>query len=313
MANANAVIPAPEPTTFAEYFQTMPDVYNGVYNPIVAGYTVEAATPGGVLMTRALRFPSNQVPAVWAYVGGDGQIRTLHHLHQLEVPPGQPSAWENVIFGFVSNVYQMQIAYVVVDADSFFDNTGAVRMPTVNTFGAAMAALPANQARIGPYVAGDANTENIYSRRAIIVPHAYVPLMFGRVLTPREAWEQVGATIIQDGQGADCEDFIDFLRAAGTSRPPAAAGDLPLPSILCQPGAMAPPAADAKLLAHIGRKLRQLLPGLAATNIPGLGPHFAQKERPPPKPLLLPQVSRPCSRPSQPTCGNCAKRVTTTN
>lgn len=278
MANANAVVPVgpiPEPTTFADYFQALPDVYNGVYQPLLAEYTINPHVSGAALMQSVLRFPGSQVPAVWAYVGSDGLIGTIHHLHMMEVPPGRPSAWTQTIFGFVSDVLLGQIAYVTVDPADFFDNLAENNIPVEADYGAAIAALPAGEMYIGPYDDANAGVEHVYCRRAMVVPHAYVPLMFGRKLTPREAWEQVGNQVIQDGRAADCDEFLDFLRVAGTYRNPAVAGDPPGHPITRHAQPMVQPVADAELLGHIGRKLRQLLPALATHTHP-LGPHFAQ-------------------------------------
>lgn len=271
MAQVNPGVPVPEPTTFAELFNSMPDVYNGTYQRFLNEYDVNNAQPGTALLLNTItRFPMTQVPALFAYVGTDGLISTVHHIHRVEVPFGQPSPWLDAMIGFKGEIHNTQIAYVQVGVDTFFDNTDPVRVPTVATMGAAYAALAAGTINVGPYDDNAPDTEEVQCRRAIPVPYAYVPLMFGRDLTPQQAWEQVGAQIILDQREADCSLFLTFLRVAGTAR-----RGRPRTPANMQPQALNQPMGDPTLLGHIGRKLRQLLPVVVASAAT-LGPQFAQ-------------------------------------
>ena len=264
-----------EPTTFGQLFQTMPDVYNGTYSHFLAEYAPDDAVTGTAVMLNTItRFPTTQVPAVFAYVGVDGMINTVHHIHRVEVPFGQPSPWTDTILGFSGDVYNTQIAYLQVGVDDFFDNTPATQVPTAATMGAALAALAVGTLQTGPFNANDPDTEEVCSRRAVPVPYPYIALMFGRQLTPREAWEQVGAQVILDQREADCSRFLDFLRLAGVSRRPRQ-GQRGAPSVLSQPTALQQPLGDPLLLDHIGRRLRMLLP-ITMAPAAALGPQFAQ-------------------------------------
>lgn len=272
MANVPQAVPQ-EPTTFGELFQLMPDVYNGVYIDLLQEYAPDDARNSNVLLQSTLtRFPVSQVPALFAYVGTDGLIGTVHHLHRVEVPLGRPSPWMDTTLAFVGDIVQNQIAYTRIEADTFLDNTEAVVVPTVATMGAALTALAGGMHNVGPYNAGDPDTKECRSRRAVPVPYPYVQLMFGRQLTPREAWEQVGSQVVLDQREGDCAIFLNFLRVAAThSR--GRAGQ-PRPPANIHPAAFVQPMADAALLAHIGQRLRALLP---VTTAPGavLGPQFA--------------------------------------
>jgi hypothetical protein len=246
MAN-NPVAPVGlEPTNFAELFQSMPDVYNGQYQAFLAAYAVNGALTSKSILRRTIaRFPVSQVPAVFAYLAADGFIRTVHHFQYVEAPIGQNNPWEQIILGFSGDVHMNQVTYASIPIAEFFDNTEAVQVPTVATFGAVLTALAADETQLGPYVDGTPNTEEIRSRRAVPVPHAYVHLLFNRVLTPREAWEQVGAQIILDQREESCSILLDFLQTAGTYRRNRARRPQP-PSVL-QPTALTQPLGDQAL------------------------------------------------------------------
>ena len=53
------------------------------------------------------------------------------------------------------------------------------------------------------------------------VPYASIQLMHDHVLTPQQAWQQVGEQIIANNCAADCEIFLDFLLTTCTYCTPA--------------------------------------------------------------------------------------------
>lgn len=254
----------------------MPDVYNGQYQAFLAEYAVDDARDSETIMTSTLtRFPITQVPAVFVYMGSDGMIRTVHHLHHVEVPFGQANQWAGTVLGFSGDVHQNQIVYLSINIAEFFANTEVTQVPTVETLGAVIATLADGAPYVGPFAADAADTEECRSRRAVPVPHAYVPQLFGRTLTPREAWEQIGAQVILDQREADCQTFLNFFRMACTYRRPRPGQRGPQPPSLLQPQPLTQPLGDQTLLEHIGRRLKQLLPVTMAPAA-ALGPQFAQ-------------------------------------
>ena len=87
--NGNPVIPnAPphvaianamphQPTTLAELYQQMPDVYNGLYEPFLEQYSGVNAATSAELMALSLRFPTT-VPNIFLYLDHLGEIGRAH-------------------------------------------------------------------------------------------------------------------------------------------------------------------------------------------------------------------------------------------
>ena len=107
--------------------------------------------------------------------------------------------------------------------DDRFNQTANMRIPTANLVDAEIAAAP-NADILGPYNAGDADTEVIRTRFTCFVPAPYVSLFLAKPLTPREAWDTVRGQIVTDGREAACEALIQYLRAAFTVQAGTATG-----------------------------------------------------------------------------------------
>jgi hypothetical protein len=115
------------PTTFAELLRSMPDVYNGVYHGYLAEYSDAQKTAAELLRLTTAEFPSDQVPAVFAFQDNNRRIRTVHHIHKVTRPLGQaPGAWDNVYIGFISNVHEGHITSVVLPVQELFAAVQAV-------------------------------------------------------------------------------------------------------------------------------------------------------------------------------------------
>lgn len=221
MAQPNAAIPVlpalaapPAPVTLLERFTQMPDVYNGSYQGLLAQYAANNTTSGAILeMTR--RFPTT-VPNVFLYSDFDGVIRTMSHIHSVEAVFGLPSRWDTATFGYFGDVIHGQATALTLSAATFFGAVVDVVVPTVANMEPLLTALPANTTFVGPFANGDADTEVVSTRRAVPLPHCYVPMVFNRTLSPTEAWQQLGLQIIADNREADCAILLTFLRCAAT-------------------------------------------------------------------------------------------------
>ena len=273
MANQQGAADAP--TTFRELFGTIGDVYNGVYAPYLAEYRTEVVTTPEDLMARTItQVPADQVPAVFAYQDNNQIIRIVHHIHRVESPLGQPAnPLTNLILGFTGEVQHNTAQVVQLPAAAFFSATGDIVVPTIPTMMALLAAAP--DGMVGPLLLGDPDTVTVNTRRAVPVPHAYVPLFSFRTMTPREAWEQVGEQIIQDQRAADCAVLLNFLRVATVSIRPNRNQPVGPPATAHAHAFAAP--LDGPLIDHVHRKLRNLLPALFFQALRNEGPlHLAQ-------------------------------------
>jgi hypothetical protein len=271
VAQVPAVAQLPTPLTFRELFATMPDVYNGMYNAYLQAFAPNDE-PATQIFDMMLRFPHDQVPSVLVYMGHDKLIRTMHHVHSVDRPFGQPPGpWANTFIGFVGDVTHNLVNTIAVPRNELFALAPAVVVPTLATMAAALVDAPAEG--ILPLVVGEDGVEEVQSRRTVPVPHAYVPLLFNRTLTPREAWEQVGMQIINDGRQEDCMILLNFLRLTNVQGIPGMHLRIPqiVPPHIRHLEQFHPPIADEELHNHIYRKLRTFLPGLVNTD-----PHVGQ-------------------------------------
>ncbi len=261
IANNPIAIPN-QPSTFAELYQQMPDVYNGVYLGLLEQYSgTLAATTSRDLITLSQRFPTT-VPNVFLYVDNNGVIKTVHQVHGVEVIIGQPGPWDQSCFAFNSDTVHGQVGRVLLPPITFFRTVSDITVPTIATMEAVLTALPAGTTVCGPYQIADADTDEISVRRAVPVPHAYVHMVLNRSFTPTEAWLQLGTQIIADNREADCAILLNFLRAASTFTRRAVAQRGPFFSSIALAAELMAPVADAALLEHQHRHLTRLLPVL---------------------------------------------------
>jgi hypothetical protein len=65
-------------TTFADLFQTMPDVYDGDYTDLLLPYSLDSNTTQEQILHNTLyTFPLEDVPAVFVYQTNEGKLETL--------------------------------------------------------------------------------------------------------------------------------------------------------------------------------------------------------------------------------------------
>jgi hypothetical protein len=78
-------------------------------------------------------------------------------------------------------------------------------------------AADANAASLGPYVAGDADTESVNNRFVAGVPNQYVELVMNHQdSTPHTFWDVVISQVHADGNGATCSATVNWARVACT-------------------------------------------------------------------------------------------------
>ena len=264
-AAAAAAPPAIQPpiTTYRAKFAAMGDAYEGAYLPFLEAHRPAAQlAPATVLQTALSLTAHDGLPGVYAYqVPGSHEIRTVHRLSVTTSLPGVATPWDGVVFAFEGDVVLPGLINLVQMPPNGFHLTNGVVAPTAATLNGHWAGVAAGQACVGPFEPGDPDVTPVTTRRFMPVPYAYVPFMHDRVLTPRQAW-QVAEQIMADGRAADCEIFLDFLRAACTVRAPAAVGD-PLVAGAAQPLPLTIPLADEALRRLVWSWLIHDLPALA--------------------------------------------------
>ena len=251
------------PTTYGAKFATMGDLYEGAYLPFLEAHAPTAQLPPANVMQTALTLSSHGgLPGVYAYQAPDTlEIRTVHRLSQTTSLPGLATPWDGVTFAFDGDVVPPGLINLVQMPAQPFRLTNQVWAPTAATLSEYWQGVDDDTPCMGPFDEDDDDMTAVTTRRFMPVPYAYVHLMHDRVLSPRQAW-LIAEQVIADGRAADCEVFINFLRAACTYRAPAAAGD-PLVSAVALTAPLVVPLADGGLRRQLWNWLIADLPALA--------------------------------------------------
>ena len=264
-ADAAAAPPAIQqpPITYGQKFAGMGDLYAGVSLPLLEAHNPAAQPTPATVANTALALSAHEgLPGVYAYqAAGTLEIRTIHRLSQTTSLPGLATPWDGVTFAFEGDVIPPGLINLVQLPANAFHLTNQVLAPTAATLNDHWAGIGADVECVGPFELGDVDVTPVVTRRLMPVPYACVPLMHNRVLTPRQAW-QVAEQIIADGRAADCEIFVNFLRAVCTFRPAAAAAD-PLVTAVAQQTPLTVPLADDTLKRQTWNWLVHDLPALA--------------------------------------------------
>jgi hypothetical protein len=264
----NNLQPVDVPMTFSALFQSMPDEYNGDYQEYLNTYGVNNTTAVELLRTSTTEFEPDRVPSVFLFQDQQRIIRTVHHLHTIKRLPGQPvGPWDNVCIGFSSDIHGGHITTLQLPAEELFTTIPLTAVPTIATM--AMKLQAAENGHIRPHAHGEPDTEQISSRKMIPVPKAYVQQFLFRALDPRDAWNEIGVQIIEDGRERSCSVLLNFLRLSAVS----ALGNRNEPDQIGGPlvaltGMVQPPMGDASFYTHLGRKLKAILPGGTAAPTP---------------------------------------------
>jgi hypothetical protein len=190
----------------------------------------------------------------------------LHGIKRYAPTLGRPTPWDGRTFAFVQDLVATEIQLVELGKTYFSrtqDITHTTIPATVERVEELWQASPDDEL-LGPFADNDANTRQCRTRRLMLVPPQFVPIVVSRRLTPRQLWTELAATIIATDAAEACAELMDWLVMAGC-RPAAAA-----PSSLIMPMPH-PPLADATLIQHRRSLLLRLLPGLAAPPATGLG------------------------------------------
>jgi hypothetical protein len=215
---------------------------------------------------------------VKATPGHQGLIYAIHSLSKFATRLGQHATqWDDHIFGSVGEVVgnqnpptvKLPVTKLPVTAFSRQSNGSLFQVGHPQRMAAMFGADPTLKL-LGEFTNFDAETELVQSRNMVPIPHHYMRHFIPGPLTPRQAWEIVGAEIVTHNDQVACEPLINFLCLACTLN---AAGDTPSP--LARP-ALIVPLANAALIQHQTELIAYKLPGLNSTPILAAGQQVAQ-------------------------------------
>ena len=259
------------PTTYLQRYQQQQQQINDQYDNFLAPFAPTSGRSHESLTRRTLS-SGHSVPKAYLGLvefGGTLSSVLIHRLTEFISHPVQVSSWDGMILGFGGDVLPGNHIELTQLPPNAFEVAGEQRVATIAHTHALLAAEPTTT-KLGPFNDGDPDTELVKTRRMVPVPPAYVPMVLDRPLDPKQLWEQVGGTIIADGQEAECGVLLDWLRVALTWRAPAPPSTTARPpvNLLGSLATTFPPLrVDAALQSRRWEILRQDLPALDPSTI----------------------------------------------
>ena len=214
------VPPPVAPTVFYRdfYGDASKDPFTGNYNAVLQHYVIGARplTPAD-LRTMVANARVQSSPTAFVLQHDDDKLLHIYlQLERFEPRMGMAATpWDGQMHASKGELrYNNQ--QTVVFPDAAFTQTNQMRLPTAAAVDAALGVDADPNISLGPFNAGDADTELVRLRHTCFVPAPYASLFLTKPLTPREAWETVVAQINTDGIEIDCAPLIAFLRASLT-------------------------------------------------------------------------------------------------
>jgi hypothetical protein len=207
-------------TTYRELYLTYPAVNLALFNAIFEGGTV----PAPAVRLNQFLSSSDDTAKVLVYLGGTvpaPRVLSVHGLFKFAPSLAGASQWDDNVFGLHDDVSGGHRAVTPLALpNGVLNRTAGVHVPVLANLDAAWAAALAADATstsLGPYVAGDPNTESVTTRFVTGVPNQYVELVLSNQdCSPRTFWTVVIGQIITDGNGAACSALVNWARVACT-------------------------------------------------------------------------------------------------
>ena len=205
---------------YREFFaDAQNDPFQGNYANALLPYSIPQAnvlTPAQV-STLAVNSRNQNVPTAFILLHNDDvKIHIYLQLDKFDPRFGFPaSPFDDRMFigkGELHHGHHQLVEWQL----QYFHQTVNIRVPTVDAMDNALANDNEATLLLGPFAAGDADTEILRVRNTCFVPPAYVPLFLAESMTPRQAWETVKAQIVTDNRLAECSPLVNFLRCCIT-------------------------------------------------------------------------------------------------
>ena len=214
---------------YVEYYgDHSTDPYHGDYTDVMMDYNVPAVGNSRhskeTLLFRATQASLQDHPMAFislcrkddAAANNPGTMLVTHRVAKYPLTltgPAQP--WDDRVFAISGDVTYQQVAIVPWSDNHFSRVQGETRVLTTQALNQHWAGNPLDPL-VGPHADDEPNTELVYTRHCMYVPHKYTPLVIGVSLTPREAWERLHAAISADGKEQECKPLLDFVKVCVT-------------------------------------------------------------------------------------------------
>jgi hypothetical protein len=103
---------------------------------------------------------------------------------------GQPTPFDNQLHAFIGDSSNGQLPITIIMPPYFLHAANVVQVPTVAKLQQLLQDDPDAQS-VGPFAAGDDDTEPVHVRKCVWIPNRYALLVFGDEASPRVAWERI--------------------------------------------------------------------------------------------------------------------------
>jgi hypothetical protein len=208
---------------------------------------------------------ADTVPKVYLTLvpGPEGQpvVKTLFRPQLYPGLPGVATPWNNQVFAFGTDIGPgNQITTVRFPDNAFHLSAANVWAPDRASMAEALAAAP-EAPTLGPFDANAPNTLVTRTRKLMVVPHEYVPLVLGTTQRPKELYVRLSTAIFADNRAESCAPLIDWLILALTCQQPVEGQD-PRSPLLQE--ALVAPVPDDDLARHRWGLVLTDMPQLAA-------------------------------------------------
>ena len=244
-------------TTYAEHYAALPDDLQGCYDLLLAPYDPASGRSHQQLLHRLLSMSDTSPKAFVGLVEHSGSYCTVlvHRITLFKSHPVDVSDWDGKALGFGGDVMPGNHIELMEVPDDTFAVAPEHIVPTLGNVNHLLSGNPAVEV-LGPFTAGDPDTEPLKCRKMVPVPAAYLPGGGGG-----------GGAIIADAKEVECGVLLNWIRAALTAR--SSAAPPPPPTMLASPillgrlSEVFPPIrVEPVLQAHRWEVLRTDLPAL---------------------------------------------------
>ena len=211
---------AKTPDTYLQRYERMEDLLQRSYIGYLEQYAAGNGQSTEYLMQK-IHTSSNSLPKVFAGLvkfNNRYKVMAIHRPTMFASIPGSPTQWDDRVFAFYQDVDGEAGHYVdmVEFPAEAFDETEPHQIPTLGQTDLLLAA-DASLELIPVQPENSPDTEDITVRNMVPIPHRYIHLILNQMLSPREAWEQIGGAIRNDNAILDCDYLLQWLRVTLTS------------------------------------------------------------------------------------------------
>lgn len=208
------------PTTYREmYLDADADPYSGDYSAILAAF----ATTVNPVAARFCQTLTDKVFAkseleLQAYLivsnlQAENYVQVLHRPSLLRAPLSSQDP--DLPFAFLGDFRGAQPPQLVEWPATAFEQSITVNVVSDNAVDTALAA-DSDLAQLGPFPDEAPGVTAITTLKAMYLPARYVPIALGRVVTPRQAWDEIGGAIRDEPAQvqADLRPLLNWLKVA---------------------------------------------------------------------------------------------------